>query len=165
MKNLPPLVGMKVRINPENRSYYECHMKLVGNDVGYIVDECGLSDGTLNKWKTAMDNGKTNPYNEYHVKVMFENGKTIIIDYRYMALIDEPCVDVKYYATTKGSCYVVEGKENKEFEDIIISKGADITRIEIFDDAWREGILNGTQKEGPKKRVPEEDGDEMDYWG
>ena len=144
MKSLPPLVGMKVCINPEKPNYNKYRKPTNNATVGYIANQCGLSKDLLKKWQANLRGGLENLYSTYYVSVMFENGKRCNINYGDLILIDEPCVDVMMYGFESGTVYVAGGLGKELLEEKLINNGERVCSSEIFDKKWRLERLEDT---------------------
>lgn len=144
MKNLPPLVGMRVCLNPESKYYNAILENVSGETTGFIVDMCGIGYGATREWSMNCEKNKN-----LDVTVLFDNGARCNVRYETMMLIDEKCANVILYTFTEdyGNFYTINGKGKSIIEDLLINKGYTMLEKSVYDNKWRLYMLGSITSE------------------
>lgn len=139
MLDLPPLMGMKICVNPEKLKNYSNRSQMSGS--GRIVDLAGLSEEFFRSLKERL---KKHPKDiSAYTKVLFESGVKEKVYYTDMLLLDEPCTDILMFFVDDYGYVEAETKEGKRrLENLIINQGKS-TRKQIYDKEWRIAHLCG----------------------
>lgn len=139
MLDLPPLVGMKVCVNPERYKKYTYKELIKGS--GRIVDLAGLDRNFFQRLKKRLECGETP---SAYVRVLFDNGQKLEIYYRDMLLLDEPCTDLEVVKIRGYDEFTIATEENKKYADkLVIEKGKELISQRRYDKEWRLENLYG----------------------
>lgn len=142
-----PLISTEVIVNPETDKY-DTYTYYYGH-TGYIVDPNGSEEGVLGVIK-KMKQGTSSGH--WTVSVFFPSLKrTESMDLRYLLPThNDKEIQIVSFKKRPGSTitrFVLDGltKDGQNFEevkdDLIIARGMRITNVKLYDNAYRQKLL------------------------
>lgn len=126
------LPGMRVCLNPESQNYKQLKT-FINEEAGYIINLYLSYNDTLIFQKKQKN---------FDILVKFDDNKIFRINTKNILPINAPEVDVIcYYLENNSIYYTINNEKNNDLELEVILNKKRITNITIYDDIWRQNML------------------------